>query len=145
VCCASPLAGVRVPLRRWPVLACGVQLRVTFVHAQPRADSLVFVAVNCSVTTSHTAITCKTPPGVGSQHVWTVWLDGQGSYSPVAFPRQVAPAFLPNILTNYTIPLVRYPCSKAWGWRALVVFHVCSHLIGLSTCACVYPHSDSEC
>ncbi len=90
-----------------------LQLRVTFVHSDPKPDSIVFEAVACAVTTSHMTITCRSPPGVGSLHVWSVWIDGQGSYNPLSIPRVVAPATLAAIQTSYTIPKVRL-AGVAW-------------------------------
>ena len=85
------------------------RLVVTFTHAVPKPNSLVFTATGCRVTVNHVSITCTTPAGVGSAQAWTVSMDGLSSYAPgknATLPPGVAVA---SISTSYTTPLVR--CS----------------------------------
>jgi hypothetical protein len=82
-------------------------LSVTFTHATPKPDSLVYVATSCAVNVSHVGILCTTPPGVGAGHVWTVHLGGQSSYASGGAAPPPAGVPISSVSTSYRAPLVR--------------------------------------
>ncbi len=91
-----------------PTTEADNQLAVTFTHASPKPNSIRFDAVDCYVLTSHVNISCRTPPGFGRDHVWTVTVDGQTSFAP-SNASDAAPPPVPvsQLQTSYSVPKVR--------------------------------------
>ena len=97
------------------------QLVVSFIHAAPVPGAVTFFGSNCAVNTSHVAIVCTTPTGVGAQLVWSVYIDGQWSYNPTYSSSRLSVAAVAPYSTSYTTPVVRSRSPRVFfgGWGFL--------------------------
>jgi hypothetical protein len=108
------------------------KLHVSFTHAEPDGLSLTFIGVRCVVTTPHVNITCMTPAGIGALLVWTVFVDGQASYTP-GTPDSLPPGVsVSDIATTYTRPRVRQVHAR----EHITSLHVACTLFGRLSSVC---------